>query len=156
MNRHKVPPVPSPIRTKPIAKPSIRPEVKRFLDEIVPSLTEHERQYLIQKIGQRFIQHLNSQRMNPAIYPSRPSRLPVNPHLREVVEDLKKVEEYVTMGFPPPKAIVPLQKKRDNKELYAVLDYILNRLDNSKLSDQLCDFVADALGAIAEKIEGGK
>ncbi|MEM1590150.1 MAG: hypothetical protein QW175_07020 [Candidatus Bathyarchaeia archaeon] len=79
---------------------------------------------------------------------------PVNPFLREVIEDLKKVEEYVTFGFPPPKAIVPLERKSNNKELHALLNYILSRLDNPKLADKFADFVAGALESIANKIEG--
>lgn len=81
------------------------------------------------------------------------ARRPVNPFLREVIEDLKKVEEYVTFGFPPPKAIVPLERESNNKELHALLNYILSRLDNPKLADKFADFVASALESIANKIE---
>jgi len=141
-----------PLVSSPIIENSKEPEPEPnpFTNEVIPSMIDYERQSIKKTSNLR-----NPDGTNTTVnHPIMVERTPINPYLREIVEDLKKVEQYVTFGFPPPKAIIPLVEQKSSKEFYSLLEYVLKRLDNPKLADKLADFVASALQTIADKLEG--
>jgi len=139
-----IPPVnikfPSPPKVTPPSV-NIRPNVQNMIDNLIPSLTEHELQYLIQKVQQV---------VRSGVKPSR-AQNDVNPLYKDMTEGLKELEEVVTVGFP--KFFLSPSSETDNRDaLDAVLNLLKPLFESPKVQDQL----ARILGAIADKLEGAK
>jgi hypothetical protein len=131
-------PPPLPKVTPPTV--NIRPNVQNMIDNLIPSLTEHEIQYLIQKIQQV---------VRSGVKPSR-AQNDVNPLYKDMTEGLKELEEVVTVGYP--KFFLQPSPETDRDTLDAVLDLLRPLFESPKVQDQL----ARILGAIADKLEGAK
>lgn len=139
---------PPPIQIKPPSLPNvkppsanIRPNVQNLIDNLVPSLTNHELQYLIQRV----------QQVVQSGVKTKQTQTDVNPIYKDMTEGLKELEEVVTVGYP--KFFLPPSPEANNNDtLDAVLDLVKPLFESPKVQDQL----ARILGAIADKLEGAK
>jgi hypothetical protein len=138
--------------------------VKATLDKLVPSLNEYERQYMMKKILQRIRKNPPASFVEtscvsePLVEERSVSNIKVrvsNPHLRGVIEDLAKVEKYVTMGYPPVFVVPQSQENNGKDELKELaLRFIVDRLGQFLENPKLGDKVADLIGGLADMLEG--
>lgn len=149
-NSEKKPVIP-PIQIKPPSvtlpkieppKINIRPEVQNIIDNLLPSLTQNEWEYLIQKI--RVIMQTSVK--SPML--GRKAETESDILYREMTEGLKELEEVVTVGYP--KFFIPPQQEKENDILDSVLNLVKPLFESPKVQDQ----VARILGALADKLEG--
>jgi hypothetical protein len=150
-------------------KAEIRQEVKAtidcFADELIPTMTTHEIQYLLQKLGltptrpqgEQVVRERKAIALNLPLPTKQKVVQPVEP-LRELDEALEMAEKRLTRGFIEPQMIVPLQQTEPQNP---ILDMIVQRVD--KLMDKLTEdpenarkisgSIARLLEALATKIE---
>lgn len=129
--------------------PSIRPDVKEYIDKVVPALTLHEKQYMVRKVKESLLASL-SQR-NP-----EQTQPPIDPVMQPVLDDIGRCEEFVTQGYTvgyPPKRLKPLGQGGEEEGLQALVKYAVDRLSENP---KVMDGIGRLLSALAEKLEGGK
>ncbi|MEM1541004.1 MAG: hypothetical protein QXJ07_06485 [Candidatus Bathyarchaeia archaeon] len=145
----KKPTVP-PIRIKPPTinvpkieppKVNIRPEVQKTIDNLLPSLTQNEWEYLIQRIRM----FLQTNVKSPMLF----GKESAEPDLlyKEMTEGLRELEEVVTVGYPK---FTPLTEPKDNDTFGAIIDLVKPLFESPKVQDQF----ARILAALADKLEG--
>jgi hypothetical protein len=157
-NEHKPPPLPElppPPNVRPPEISEIRPQVKQALDTMVPRLNKQELNYLLHLIRMK----IGTAHPNPTASNSSTRQEVIHPvkEVQQALDDIKKAEEYFTSGYTvqyPPKAVVPLAE--GNFGAMDILDLILQRLDPVLRSPRVQDQVARLIGAVVDKLEGGK
>lgn len=119
----------------------IRPNVKNIIDNLVPSLTRNELEYLIHRVKMV---------VQAGVKSPTPARQDVNSNIlyREMTEGLKELEEVVTVGYP--KFFTPPTEPKDNDTFGAIIDLVKPLFESPKVQDQF----ARILAALADKLEG--
>lgn len=119
----------------------IRPNVKNIIDNLVPSLTRNELEYLIHRV-KMFLQ--------ASVKSPMPARQIDSSNIlyKEMTEGLKELEDVVTVGYP--KFFMPPTEPNGNDTLDAILDLVKPLFESPKVQEQ----VARILGALADKLEG--
>ncbi|MGB9684429.1 MAG: hypothetical protein ACPL1Z_05830 [Candidatus Bathyarchaeales archaeon] len=162
-NNKKVPSLPKVSAPKVEIREEMKANIDHFVDELVPVMSTHEIQYLLQKLGLAPARQQGEQtreRKALALNLPMPTKQkviqPVEP-LRELDEALEMAEKKVTRGFIEPQMIVPLQQNEENP----VLDMIVQRVDKflDKLTEdpenarKISASISRLLEALATKIE---
>lgn len=123
-------------------KVNIRPEVQKTIDNLLPSLTQNEWEYLIQRI-KMFLKTNVKSSMRFGKESAEPDLL-----YKEMTEGLRELEEVVTVGYP--KFFASPTEPKDNDMLEAIIDLVKPLFESPKVQDQF----ARILGAIADKLDG--
>jgi len=146
-------------------KLDIRPEIKDTIDyladQLIPSMTTHEIQYLVQKTGlipASQVKRLLSRQPKPKAVtpltanPRRKRAVEVLPEIREWNQIMDYIEDHVTEGFEEPSAIVPLGNQQ-NPVLEMIMQRVGNFLDNLSKNPKVAESFANFLDALAKKME---